>query len=326
MINRRKTLCGLSGFLVFSTFFLIFAGAMVTSTDSGLAVPDWPLSYGKLFPPMVAGIFYEHGHRMVATFVGLLTILLVVCVHIWDKARFARYLSLGALALVIFQGLLGGLTVYLQLPVWVSVFHTFCAQLFLLTTLFIWFFYKEKAVPVSVCVDNEKLRKVLTGNRILLLIVYIQNIMGALVRHTHSALAYPDFPLFAGKIWPHFDEATLEKVHQIAFEKAHPYVEVWQMVLQSSHRIIALIVTAVLIWSASKTLVLLGQDKGVCRLVQGIGGALFCQIALGIYTIVTETAPLIASFHMLGGALLLAWVWVLHLKIGLYLSKEGKCV
>ena len=58
-----------------STLFLIFAGAMATSTGSGLAVPDWPLSYGVVMPPMIGGIFYEHGHRMIAATVGLLTVI-----------------------------------------------------------------------------------------------------------------------------------------------------------------------------------------------------------------------------------------------------------
>ena len=60
------------------TFFLLIAGALVTSNDAGLSVPDWPLSYGSLTPPMVGGIFYEHGHRMIASFVGLLSIVLAV--------------------------------------------------------------------------------------------------------------------------------------------------------------------------------------------------------------------------------------------------------
>ena len=62
--------------LALSTFFLLIVGALVTSNDAGLSVPDWPLSHGQFMPEMVGGVFYEHGHRIVATMVGLLTIIL----------------------------------------------------------------------------------------------------------------------------------------------------------------------------------------------------------------------------------------------------------
>ncbi|HEX2120061.1 MAG TPA: COX15/CtaA family protein, partial [Thermoanaerobaculia bacterium] len=94
-----------------STLFLIFAGAMVTSTGSGLAVPDWPLSYGMLMPPMVGGIFYEHGHRMIASAVGFLTIIQAVWLQRREPKRFVRLLGWLSLAAVIVQGILGGLTV-----------------------------------------------------------------------------------------------------------------------------------------------------------------------------------------------------------------------
>src|SRR3972149_5273960 len=114
----------------FATFLLVIAGGLVTSTGSGLAVPDWPLSYGKLMPPMVGGVFYEHSHRMVATFVGLLTVILTVWIWRKEKRRWVRVLSLVALLAVILQGLLGGLTVLFLLPTGVSVGHAALAQTF----------------------------------------------------------------------------------------------------------------------------------------------------------------------------------------------------
>src|SRR6267143_2635526 len=93
-----------------ATFFLIIAGALVTSHDAGLATNDWPLSNGQVFPKMVGNLFWEHGHRLVATTVGLLTIGLVVFLFIREKRRWVRRLGVGALALVVAQGLLGGLT------------------------------------------------------------------------------------------------------------------------------------------------------------------------------------------------------------------------
>src|SRR5690348_15543787 len=95
------------------TFILLIAGALVTSNDPGLSVPDWPLSYGSLAPPMVGGIFYEHGHRMIASFVGLLSIVLAV--WLWraearnpagpraNKKGWLRWLGVAALGAVVAQ-------------------------------------------------------------------------------------------------------------------------------------------------------------------------------------------------------------------------------
>jgi cytochrome c oxidase assembly protein subunit 15 len=69
-----------------AVFLLLLAGALVTSTESGLAVPDWPLAYGKLMPPMVGGILYEHGHRLVAALVSLF-VGLQAGVLLWGEPR-----------------------------------------------------------------------------------------------------------------------------------------------------------------------------------------------------------------------------------------------
>ena len=111
-----------------ATFGLLIAGGLVTSTDSGLAVPDWPLSYGTLFPPMVGGIRFEHGHRLVASVVGLLILILTVWLCRVEPRRWMRRLGYGALAAVIAQGLLGGLTVLLLLPPQISIAHACLAQ------------------------------------------------------------------------------------------------------------------------------------------------------------------------------------------------------
>ena len=98
------------------TLLLVVAGGLVTSRDAGLSVPDWPLSYGKLMPPMEGGILYEHGHRMIATSVGIFTIVALVWIFRRESRKWMRTLSVVALIAVIVQGLLGGLTVLLLLP------------------------------------------------------------------------------------------------------------------------------------------------------------------------------------------------------------------
>ena len=114
-----------------ATLVLIFVGALVTSTGSGLAVPDWPLSFGQVFPPMVGGVLFEHGHRLVAAFVGVLTVTLMVLLTRWEPRAWVRWLARGAALAVVLQGALGGVTVLLRLPLAVSVTHACLAQAFL---------------------------------------------------------------------------------------------------------------------------------------------------------------------------------------------------
>src|SRR5205085_1596783 len=118
-------------FVAAATLFLIFAGAMVTSTGSGLAVPDWPLSYGMLMPPMIAGILFEHGHRLIAATVGLLVVLQAIWLQLREPKRFVRILGWTSLGAVLAQGLLGGLTVLFLLPHAVSIAHAGLAEIFL---------------------------------------------------------------------------------------------------------------------------------------------------------------------------------------------------
>ncbi|MFN7922781.1 MAG: COX15/CtaA family protein, partial [Bryobacteraceae bacterium] len=135
------------------TLFLVVAGATVTSKEAGLSVPDWPLSYGQIMPEMKGGIFYEHGHRMVATTVGFLTIILAVWLWRVEDRAWMKRLGLVALAAVCAQGLLGGLTVIYMLPKAVSISHACLAELFFSTTCAIALFtsrsWRRGPVPVE---------------------------------------------------------------------------------------------------------------------------------------------------------------------------------
>ncbi len=117
------------------TLFLVVAGATVTSHDAGLSVPDWPLSFGKVMPEMKGGVFYEHGHRMVATAVGMLVIGLVFWLWRAEPRRWLCWLGTATLGAVIAQGLLGGLTVLFKLPKPVSIAHACLAQLVFSSTV-----------------------------------------------------------------------------------------------------------------------------------------------------------------------------------------------
>ena len=116
-------------FVVCWTIVLLTAGALVTSEDAALAVPDWPLSYGTLNPPMVGGIAFEHSHRLIAAGLGLLIIILAFLLWRKDERPWVRWLGIGALAGVCVQGALGGLTVLKMLHYWLPVMHACTAEL-----------------------------------------------------------------------------------------------------------------------------------------------------------------------------------------------------
>lgn len=193
-------------FVAASTLFLIFAGAMVTSTGSGLAVPDWPLSYGMLMPPMVGGIFYEHGHRMIATAVGLLTIIQAVWLQRREPKRFVRILGWTALGAVIVQGLLGGLTVLFLLPAAISVSHAGLAEIFFAINVSIAFFTSDWFYNLRAM---EKGRAPVGLTTAFAVAVYLQIIAGAVMRHLGAGLAIPDFPLSFGRVIPEFANASI---------------------------------------------------------------------------------------------------------------------
>jgi cytochrome c oxidase assembly protein subunit 15 len=167
-----------------ATFFLIIAGALVTSNDAGLATPDWPLSNGQVFPKMVGNLFWEHGHRMVATTVGLLTIGLAVYIRLKEKRHWVWKLGMFALVAVIVQGLLGGLTVKLMLPLAVSTAHATLAQLFFCTTISLAVFTSRswiQARPIQEEKGTLPLRYLCTA---ALLTIFLQLILGATLRHS----------------------------------------------------------------------------------------------------------------------------------------------
>jgi protoheme IX farnesyltransferase len=173
--------------LVGSTLSLIFFGGLVTSTHSGLSVPDWPLSYGRLMPPMVGGILFEHGHRMVASVIGLLTIA-TVFVFRRDPRVWVRRATWAALGLVILQGVLGGLTVLFKLPKPISIAHGTLAQTFfcLAVALAVWTSPAwQKDIRSSVSHANIPLPHIAL---LLFISLYIQLVLGAVVRHTGHAI------------------------------------------------------------------------------------------------------------------------------------------
>src|SRR4249919_6461 len=177
-----------SRYVAASTVLLIAAGGMVTSTDSGLSVPDWPTTYGWnmfTFPlsKWVGGIRYEHSHRLLASTVGFLTIILAAWTWWVEPRPWVPKLGVAALGAVILQGLLGGLTVLFLLPPAISIGHAGLAQIFFCLTLALALVsspgWKNAAAPV----DDAMLRRVASTTTFL---IFTQILIGATMRHTHA--------------------------------------------------------------------------------------------------------------------------------------------
>jgi len=185
MINEayNKSLHRYAVFTASCTFVLLIAGALVTSNDAGLSIPDWPLAYGSLTPPMVGGIRYEFTHRVIATCIGILTIGLAAWLWKAEKRVWMRWLGLAALGGVIAQGILGGMTVLtFQLPS-VSAAHATLAQLFFSTVVAIAVFTSSwwNAAPAQL--DDPGTPSIRTLVVWTLLAVFLQLILGAAFRH-----------------------------------------------------------------------------------------------------------------------------------------------
>ncbi|HKR65334.1 MAG TPA: COX15/CtaA family protein [Thermoanaerobaculia bacterium] len=273
-----------------STLFLIFAGAMVTSTGSGLAVPDWPLSYGRLMPPMVGGIFYEHGHRMIASAVGFLTVLQAIWLQRREPKRFVRLLGWLSVLAVVAQGVLGGLTVLFLLPKPISIAHAGLAEIFFSLNVSIAFFTSRW---------YQDLRKVEKGDAPvrmawgLTTLVYLQILAGALMRHMGAGLAIPDFPLSFGRLVPHFASANVA----VAF----------------LHRAGGFLVAAAVIAMAVR-LLRYERDHPLRALAHLLLLVVATQILLGGYVIWSGKHPIITSMHVATGAFTLALSLILTLS------------
>ena len=273
-----------------ATLVLIFVGGLVTSTGSGLSVPDWPLSYGTLMPPMVGGVFYEHSHRMVAGLVGFLTLVLAVWTARSESRPGVRRLAWAALAAVVAQGLLGGLTVIFLLPTPVSVAHACLAQTFFCIVIALAYSTsREWLAAPSDAVDVAGVRGAALAAAV---IVYVQLLVGAVMRHIGAGLAIPDFPL--------------------AFGRLVPPVTSLPVLVHFAHRggaLVVLVAVARLFLRARRT-----GDRRFVRLASALLGLVLFQIALGAATVLTTKAVTPTTLHVATGAAILGGCWLAALR------------
>lgn len=278
--------------LVAVTFVLLLVGGTVNPTGSSLACPDWPLCYGQVFPKMEGGVLFEHTHRLVATLVGLMTIGLAVAIaraRRDDRDLVRRgWIALG---LVIAQGVLGGVTVLLKLPLIVSATHLALSMFFFCFLIDIAFRLWPGAWPTSAGAIDR------TGAVIGGLAVYFQIVLGALVRHTESGRACgQDWLLCGGELWPGYGPAQLHM----------------------THRFVGYIVFVILMITGAR---MLRSAKATNRrfakiLAMTIHPLIALQVIFGWLTVSTGIGvhPVVA--HLGGGAALLAVHWAAYLALG----------
>jgi len=268
-----------------ATFVLLFVGGLVTSTGSGLAVPDWPLSFGQVFPPMVGGVLFEHGHRLVAALVGCLTLVLALWIAIGEPRPMVRAAGLLALFAVVLQGVLGGVTVLYKLPLAVSVTHACLAQAFFCLTVALTIVTGPgwASPPAPLSADGSPLA-LLAGATTAA--VFGQLVLGA-------GLAIPDFPLAFGRVLPPL---------------ATPYVTI-----HFAHRVGALVVALAV--AVTVTHVLRTHRTELGRRPALLAATLvIVQIGLGASVIWTRRAVVPTTAHLAVGAALLATCVALTLQ------------
>jgi heme a synthase len=280
-----------------STLLLIAAGGMVTSTGSGLSVPDWPNTYGWFmfsFPvnKWVGGIFYEHSHRLIASTVGFLTIVLAFWTWRVEPRAWVRWLGVSALGAVILQGLLGGLTVLLLLPAPVSIGHAGLAQLFFCITLTLAAVTSPWWKAPHPALHDTVLRRLATATTGL---IYLQILLGATMRHTGAGMAIPTFPLAFGHLLP----------------------PVWTTAIgiHFAHRAGAVVVVAAItattlhVWRHQRDRAELLRPATLLMLL------VLSQATLGGLVVLSGLHPIVNTAHVVNGALVLGTALVLTLRV-----------
>jgi len=302
---RRVGVHAWSWFTLASTFLLLCSGGIVTSKGVGMSVPDWPTTYGYnmfLFPisGWVGGIFYEHSHRLIASGVGLFTMILAAWLLAVEPRRWVKTLGVIAFVAVCVQGLLGGLRVSLFKDE-IGIFHAMLAQSFfcLLGVITIATSFHFLRGGWDVFLPDPVLKKLATLSTVL---IFVQLALGATMRHEHAGLAIPDFPLAYGGLLPDTSASALETINgQRLADDLVPTsaVQIW---IQMAHRAVAICILLAVTAVAYRT-----YRSMVARRASLWSSAwllmILCQVLLGAWTIWSNKAADVATAHMALGAL-----------------------
>jgi len=291
---------------------LILLGALVKSTESGLSVPDWPTTYGKFmftYPlnKMAGGIKYEHTHRMLASLVGLLTLLLTVwLLRIKSIPVWIKRLGIFAFVACVAQGIIGGLTVLNFLPVWLSTFHGVLGQTLLMLVVFIAYALSIERHQRWNIEEESYNPKFLRFSLLLMAMVYVQLVIGNIMRHAQAGLAIPDFPTMGWTYFPTFDQAWLNRVNQWRFENNLDPVNLGQVMVHLLHRFWALLILLKLLWLNKIAYKDCLDRPLVLKSLYWLNMAVILQITLGISTVLSNKEVYTTTTHVTVGAIVLA--------------------
>ena len=320
---------------------------MVTSKGVGLAVPDWPTTFGYnmfLFPVSrwVGGIFFEHTHRLIASAVGFFTIILAVWLWRGEDRRWLRHLGFAALGLVILQGVLGGLRVTM-LKDEIGIFHACLAQMFFgvlvvitLATSQLWRRLSmagtargavrepSGALPINFQTTQRGV-PTKTVARIAIfttVVIYLQLGLGATMRHQHRDLAILDFPAAYGQFIPSMTTERLAEINKWRDARALSDVTPFQIWLQLAHRFLALVIATGVIACLFRARARELRETPLPRFSAAWLLLLAVQITLGAWVIWSNKAADIATAHVATGAIMLA-VGIAISTIGLRLVRQS---
>jgi cytochrome c oxidase assembly protein subunit 15 len=295
-----------------ATLLLICSGGMVTSKNVGLAVPDWPTTFGYnmfLFPASkwVGGILFEHTHRLMGSLVGFLTIILAIWLWLSEDRRWVRNLGVIALGGVISQGILGGLRVTMMKDE-IGIFHACIAQAFLgllvviaLVTTNSWRMLANQRVDPAKLVSIQNLAVAIT------IAIYVQLALGATMRHQHRDLAILDFPTANGAWIPDTSATALAKINAWRDARGLSDVDAFQIWLQMTHRFVALLIAIGVIAFCSRVWRDARQVPALKKLSIWWVVFLLVQLTLGAWTIWSNKAADIATAHVAVGAIMLSF-------------------
>jgi cytochrome c oxidase assembly protein subunit 15 len=294
-------------FCAVAVLFLICVGGLVTSNEAGMSVPDWPNSYGYnmfLFPwnDWVGGIFFEHSHRLAATGIGTLTIILSVWLCFQPRV-WLRWFGAGAVLLVILQGVVGGLRVIWSLD-WLGVPHALLAQSYFIWMTLIALFTSRWWIGT---ISRDVVPYQWTGRTLAITgLIFIQLILGATMRHEHLGLAIHDFPLAYGHVWPATDPASVDQYNIERFKEGEKAATTALAInLQMAHRVGAVLITVAILAASAAAWLTPGTAPILKRWSAVWVVLVFVQFTLGAFTIWTNKAADVATTHVAVGALTL---------------------
>lgn len=290
-----------------ATFILLCSGGIVTSKGVGMAVPDWPTTYGYnmfLFPvsKWVGGIFYEHSHRLIASGVGLMTMILAAWLLAIEPRRWVKILGFAAFLAVCLQGLLGGLRVTLYKDE-IGIFHALLAQGFLCLLGILAIATNPRFIAGKWDLFQPDL---LLKNLVLVAttLIFVQLALGAMMRHEHAGLSIPDFPLAYGKWIPDTSVNALREINAQRLANGLVPTNAFFIWVQMVHRFLAFLIlmsVGAVVWRAVSPVHFRSTILWSVTWLMMI----FMQIALGAWTIWSNKAADVATAHMGLGALTL---------------------